>query len=67
MPVYWENLKLTYDIESIAALASRREEAWSKFNNASFLTLNEKRLAMGYPPIQGGDRLTEPLHETPSL
>ncbi len=39
---------LTYDIDSIQALSKRRESEWNKINNASFLTMDEKREALGY-------------------
>ena len=61
VPLYGDKMKLTYDIDSIAALASKREEAWAKFNNASFLTVNEKRMAMGYAPIKDGDHIPLPI------
>lgn len=56
-PQFGSGLKLDYDIDAIPALAPRREEAWSKFSKANFLTVNEKRQAMGYPPLSNGDTL----------
>lgn len=57
LPYFGENLCLSYDIDSIPALAPRREAAWNKIAHADFLTVNEKRHAVGYSPIQGGDVL----------
>lgn len=57
VPQFGSSLKLNYDIDGIPALAPRREEAWSKFSKATFLTINEKRQAMGYPPLKDGDVL----------
>jgi len=54
---YGRRLRLTYDIDGIPALAKRREDAWAKIQAASFLTVNEKRQAVGYEPIEGGDTL----------
>jgi len=54
-----EGLMLDFDAESIPALAPKREAAWSKIANADFLTLNEKRKAVGYPPVEGGDSLPQ--------
>jgi HK97 family phage portal protein len=51
------NLKLTYDIDAIPALAARRENTWAKIAAADFLTLNEKRRAVGYGNLEGGDTL----------
>jgi HK97 family phage portal protein len=39
---------ITYDIDSIQALSSRREAEWKKINSADFLTIDEKREALGY-------------------
>jgi len=50
-------LKISYDTDSISALTPRREAHWNKIAHASFLTVNEKRQAVGYPPIAGGDQL----------
>ncbi|MFN7709849.1 MAG: phage portal protein [Holosporales bacterium] len=55
VPRFGRDLKLSYDIEGIPALAPRREEAWAKLNAASFLTVNEKRSAVGYGPLVSGD------------
>jgi hypothetical protein len=30
---------------------------WTRVSEAEFLTLNEKRIAVGYAPVEGGDRL----------
>jgi HK97 family phage portal protein len=54
-PAFEEGLTLTYNIDAIPALAPRREAAWSKVAAANFLTLNEKRQAVGYGPVAGGD------------
>ncbi|QOL19404.1 phage portal protein [Candidatus Bodocaedibacter vickermanii] len=47
---YDENLKFSYDVDAIAALAPRREATWRKLSDASFLSENEKRQALGYSP-----------------
>ena len=56
-PYFGENLRLGYDTDAIPALAQRREAAWSKIAQADFLTLNEKRQAVGYGPVVDGDVL----------
>lgn len=43
--------ELWYDIDSIQALSKRRETEWKKVNDASFLTNDEKREAVGYGAI----------------
>ncbi|MDP3935592.1 MAG: phage portal protein, partial [Alphaproteobacteria bacterium] len=47
---YEENLRFSYDVDAIAALTPRREATWRKLSDASFLTENEKRQALGYSP-----------------
>jgi HK97 family phage portal protein len=51
------HLKFAYDIDSIPALALRREPIWARLKDADFLTINEKRQALGYSPMDGGDML----------
>ena len=51
--------ELKYDIEGIEALSPRRESVWNKISQASFLTINEKRAELGYPPLKDGDMLSE--------
>jgi HK97 family phage portal protein len=55
VPQFGSGLRLYYDIDGIPALSARRYEAWRKVQNVNFLTINEKREALGYPPITGGD------------
>ncbi len=57
IPFFEEGLELKYDIDSIPALAPKRDNLWGKIEKASFLTLNEKRALVGYSPIPNGDRL----------
>lgn len=57
---FGEDLNLSYDVDAIAALAPKREVLWEKIEKASFLTLNEKRALVGYPPILEEDRRDSP-------
>ncbi len=58
-PYFGENLRLGYDIDSIPALSPKREAVWNKIMKADFLTVNEKRQAVGYGPLpEGGDQLS---------
>jgi HK97 family phage portal protein len=52
-----ERLHLAVDADRIDALADDRAAAWKRVNDAAFLTINEKRQALGYTPLPGGDRL----------
>ncbi len=49
--IFDTDLKLEYDLDSVQALSDRREKEWKKINEASFLTDNEKRAAVGYTSI----------------
>jgi HK97 family phage portal protein len=62
VPFYEEGLYLNYNTDAIPALAQRREAVWSKIAAADFLTINEKRQAVGYGPIKGGDIVLNDSH-----
>ena len=49
------------DLDQIEALTAEREALWARIEKVSFLTLNEKRAAVGYAPLD--DPATE--NETP--
>ena len=57
-PRFGEGLRLDLDLDEVSALTPRRERVWARLRQADFLTVNEKRLAAGLPPIAGGDALT---------
>lgn len=44
---------------AIEALSTEREALWERVHRSDFLTVNEKRAAVGYEPVEGGDRLAE--------
>jgi HK97 family phage portal protein len=50
------DVRLAIDVDRIEALASDRAALWERVTKAPFLTLNEKREATGYAPVEGGDR-----------
>jgi HK97 family phage portal protein len=56
-PQFGDGLRLVIDTDRIDALAADRTALWERLTNAPFLTLNEKREAVGYAPVPGGDRL----------
>ena len=45
-------LELRPDLDQIEALSSEREALWARIEKVSFLTLNEKRQAVGYAPLE---------------
>jgi HK97 family phage portal protein len=55
-PQFGEGVRLVIDTDRIEALASDRTALWERVTAAPFLTLNEKREAVGYAPLDGGDR-----------
>lgn len=56
-PLFGDGLYLEIDLDVIDALSSKREATWKRVNDSNFLTANEKREAVGYDPIAGGDEL----------
>jgi hypothetical protein len=49
------SLDLRPDLDAIGALSTEREALWTRFDKAIFLIPNEKRSAVGYGPLEGGD------------
>ena len=49
--LYGENLRFAYDMDRIPALSVKREAVWARVQNADFLTMDEKREAVGYSPM----------------
>jgi HK97 family phage portal protein len=60
VPQFGDDLRLDIDEDAISALGSKREAKWEKVNQADFLTINEKREAVGYEPVKGGDQVLAP-------
>jgi len=55
-PMYkGEGLTIAYDTDSISALSHRREKVWKRIQEAEFMTVNEKRAAVGLSSVEGGD------------
>ena len=54
-PRFGEGLDLVPDLDRVPALSLRRERLWARLARADFLTVNEKRAEIGYPPVAGGD------------
>lgn len=53
-PAFGE-LTLAIDVDRIEALSGDRAALWERVTKAPFLTVNEKRQAVGYGAVQGGD------------
>ncbi|NEW86846.1 phage portal protein [Rhodopseudomonas sp. WA056] len=56
-PQFGDGVRLVIDTDRIDALSPDRTALWDRVTRAPFLTLNEKREAVGYAPLDGGDRL----------
>jgi len=52
IPMFGANMELCPDIDSITVLAMRNQAIWNRVQNASFLTDDEKRAAVGYGPLE---------------
>lgn len=54
---FGDGLALDIDRDAISALQAERAAAWERVGAARFLTINEKRRAVGLEPLPGGDVL----------
>jgi HK97 family phage portal protein len=57
---FGDNLMLAADTDKIEALSPDRAALWERVSKAPFLSVNEKRLATGYEPVDGGDVFPPP-------
>lgn len=53
-PMLERDMHLVVDLDSIEALAVEREALWNKLDKSTFVTLDEKREALGYQALPGG-------------
>ncbi|MDR3179437.1 MAG: phage portal protein [Holosporaceae bacterium] len=49
------SVEIIFDLEAVHAITSKREMLWQKISNANFLTTNEKREILGFPPLNESD------------
>ncbi len=57
-PRFGDDLRLEYDLDGIGALSQDRQALWQRVGQADFLTVNEKRAAVGLGAITGGDSIS---------
>lgn len=62
---YDSGLTLSFDFDSIDAIQEKKRQLWQKLEAVTFLTINEKRKAIGYDDIDGGDLLYMPANLLP--
>lgn len=55
--LYGSKIALRFDESAITALSAERDALLQRLLDADFLTVNEKREALNYPPLEGGDTL----------
>jgi HK97 family phage portal protein len=55
-PRFGDDIRIDYDIDKIEAYAERREKVWKRIADADFLTADEKRAALGLPPLGSGEK-----------
>lgn len=51
-PKFGSDVRLDYDRNAIEALAPRREKIWKRVQEADFMTINEKRAALGLSELE---------------
>lgn len=49
------NLQLGAELDAVPALADERRTLWRRIDGAGFLTRDEKRAAVGYPPLDDAE------------
>ena len=54
-------IEVTADLSDVAALSSLNQQVVSTLSAANWLTINEKRAVMNYPPVPMGDRVLSSL------
>jgi hypothetical protein len=64
-PLFGDDLFLWYDEEMIPALEPLRKAKGERINAASYMTINEKRSAMGLDDVEGGDVIFVPSTSVP--
>jgi phage portal protein BeeE len=71
-PTFGTDFELTTDFDALEALAEERKALWDRVNQAKFLTVDEKREAVGYDAYKPneneediGARIYAPVNEQP--
>jgi HK97 family phage portal protein len=54
-PVFGEGLELAPDVDGVEALSAEREALWERVRKADYLTVDEKRAAVGYGRADGAE------------
>jgi HK97 family phage portal protein len=62
-----DDLIIDFNRDAIEALQENRAEQYSYLNTAWWLSVNEKREAIGYSPVPGGNQLLIPASYVPTM
>jgi len=65
-PAYGGDVELRPDLDQVDGLSGEREALWARIERASFLTLDEKRAAVGYSALARLRHDPAPREEVPS-
>lgn len=60
-----QNVTLKPDFDQVPAIVEKKRQQWEMLDKTASLTLNEKREAMGYEPVDGGDVIMVPMSSIP--
>ena len=52
---WWPGVEVVPDLDQVPALASDRQALWAQLSAADFLTVDEKREMLGFPPLPAGE------------
>lgn len=58
-------IELRPDLDQVAAIVDKKRLQWAMLDTTASLTLNEKREAMGYEPVEGGDEIMVGMSSVP--
>lgn len=65
VPRFGKGLELSFDEDSVGAIGTKRDRKRKSLDEISFMTINEKRRAMGLGDQPGGDILLTELNKIP--
>lgn len=64
-PLFGDDIWVDFNLDDVPALTEKRQSVWQKLETVTFLTYNEKREAIGYEPVDGGDVILVPAMNIP--
>ncbi len=59
VPRFGDGLELDFDLDEIPAMTLRRERKFEMVQQADYMSINEKRAFVGWPPLEDGPRKPE--------